>query len=91
MASDITLAQLHRILQVVMGWTDSHLHQFIAHGVSYGTPHPGVDFGLKIRKEQHVTLDQVLSQVKGRCVYEYDFGDSWEQGIVLEAIVSPDA
>jgi len=54
-ASDITLAQLHRILQVVMGWTDSHLHQFIAHGVSYGTPHPGVDFGLKIRKEQHVT------------------------------------
>ena len=24
-------------------------------------------------------------------MYEYDFGDSWEHGIVLEAIVSPDA
>nr|MBA3531439.1 plasmid pRiA4b ORF-3 family protein [Ardenticatenales bacterium] len=22
-----TLGKLHRILQVVMGWTDSHLHQ----------------------------------------------------------------
>lgn len=30
---DINLGKLHRILQVVMGWTDSHLHQFIAGGV----------------------------------------------------------
>ncbi|MDP9314304.1 MAG: plasmid pRiA4b ORF-3 family protein [Chloroflexota bacterium] len=27
--SDMTLSKLHNILQVVMGWTDSHLHQFI--------------------------------------------------------------
>lgn len=25
---DLTLPRLHAILQVVMGWTDSHLHQF---------------------------------------------------------------
>ena len=24
----ITLPRLHRVLQVVMGWTDSHLHSF---------------------------------------------------------------
>ena len=26
---DITLAKLHRVIQVGMGWYDSHLHQFI--------------------------------------------------------------
>ena len=27
--SDITLGQLHVLIQIVMGWTDSHLHQFM--------------------------------------------------------------
>ena len=27
--SDFTLARLHRVLQIAMGWTDSHLHQFL--------------------------------------------------------------
>jgi hypothetical protein len=26
---DITLAKLHRILQTVMGWTNTHLHRFL--------------------------------------------------------------
>ena len=26
---EITLRNLHRTLQTVMGWTDSHLHQFV--------------------------------------------------------------
>jgi len=26
--SDITLEHLHRVLQTVMGWTDSHMHAF---------------------------------------------------------------
>ena len=28
-ASDITLGQLHEVIQIVMGWTNSHLHQFM--------------------------------------------------------------
>ena len=28
-----SLQQLHDIIQVAMGWLDSHLHQFIAEGV----------------------------------------------------------
>jgi len=27
--SDITLGQMHEVIQMVMGWTDSHLHQFL--------------------------------------------------------------
>ena len=30
--SDITLEDLHRVLQVVMGWTDNHMHAFRATG-----------------------------------------------------------
>ena len=29
---DLTLGELHDVLQVVMGWEDSHLHQFIIRG-----------------------------------------------------------
>ncbi len=35
---DITLDQLHRVFQIVMGWTDSHLHQFHVGDVRYGDP-----------------------------------------------------
>ena len=33
---DLTLGELHDVLQVVMGWEDSHLHQFIIRGAYYG-------------------------------------------------------
>ena len=29
--SDIVLADLHEVIQIAMGWTDSHLHQFRLH------------------------------------------------------------
>ena len=30
----VLLPELHDILQVAIGWTDSHLHQFVADGVT---------------------------------------------------------
>src|SRR6266851_916014 len=35
-----TLKQLHRIIQIVMGWQDSHLHEFSLNGKRYGEPNP---------------------------------------------------
>jgi hypothetical protein len=81
---DTTLFLLHHILQDAMGWTDSHLHQFIAKGKCYGTPDP--DF-LDRENERKVRLDQVLKKPKDRMVYEYDFGDSWEHEVVVEKVV----
>jgi hypothetical protein len=51
-ASDTRLGKLHRILQDVMGWTDSHLHQFIVGQTYYGVPDP--DFDLDVRSERTV-------------------------------------
>lgn len=85
----ISLAQLHRVLQIVMGWTDSHLHQFERGRVIYGLPDP--DFGGQHVDERRVRLDAVLERKADWMTYEYDFGDSWTHRVVLEAVEEADA
>src|SRR5262245_60305503 len=36
--SDMTLADLHDVIQTAMGWTNTHLHEFEIDGMSYGEP-----------------------------------------------------
>ncbi len=81
------LRKLHDILQVALGWTDSHLHQFEVRGKTYGVPDP--DFANDMRSDARVPLDQVLVQEKDAMIYEYDFGDGWRHKIVLEKILPP--
>jgi len=38
--ADIKLGKLQRILQTVMGWTDSHLRAFRVGRETYGVPDP---------------------------------------------------
>ena len=83
----ITLKRLHDSLQAVMGWTDSHLHQFEADGVLYGTSDR--EFGVTRVSENRTTVDQLLRRPKDRLTYEYDFGDSWEHDVILEAVLPP--
>ena len=83
----ITLAKLHRILQVAMGWTDSHLHQFIVGDTYYGEPNPDFDLFGDTKNERKFRLQQVASREKMKFFYEYDFGDSWEHEILVEKIL----
>ncbi|WKZ18047.1 MAG: plasmid pRiA4b ORF-3 family protein [Candidatus Jettenia sp. CY-1] len=91
--ANINLHDLHRVIQVVMGWTNSHLHQFIVRGVYYGDDDP--DFGLgselEFISEHKIGLDQIVSQEKEKLIYEYDFGDGWEHQIVVEKILQPES
>ena len=82
---DTTLGHLHDVLQVAMGWTDSHLHQFVVDGAIYGTPDP--DWDVDVKNEARVRLDEVLRKPKDALVYEYDFGDGWEHTVVLEKVL----
>jgi len=68
-----------------MGWTDSHLHQFIAGGLCFGIPDPEWDSG-DVYDERKVRVDQLLTREKDSLIYEYDFGDSWEHKVTLEKI-----
>jgi hypothetical protein len=80
-----TLAELHRVLQIAMGWEDYHLHQFDIGGVSYGID-DGEGWGPAPKDERRAKLARVAP--KGtRFTYEYDFGDSWEHDITVEVVL----
>ena len=81
----VSLKDLHDVLQAAIGWTDSHLHQFVARGTLYGRPDP--EFGRGCVNEKGVRLDGVLRAEKDAMTYEYDFGDGWQHKVVLEKIL----
>lgn len=82
--AETSLLDLHRTLQAAMGWTDSHLHQFIHRDTYYGAPDR--EFGTPTVSERRTRLGDLLKHPKDRLIYEYDFGDSWEHDVLLEAI-----
>lgn len=83
---DVTLAELHAVLQAVMGWWDYHLHQFIVGETYYGVPHP--DYMIDMLDESEVRLNE-MAEEGSRFVYEYDFGDSWEHMLEVEKVLEP--
>jgi hypothetical protein len=87
-SSDITLDRLHRVLQIAMGWDDSHLHQFQIDGMTFSDPRFLDDLGNP--DERTVRLDQVAPYPKTRFRYQYDFGDSWDHELVVEAVAPPE-
>lgn len=78
-----TLGQLHQILQIAFGWEGYHLHQFTIGETSYTDPTMMGDLGNL--DEEDVTLAEVAPPIGLRFTYEYDFGDSWQHVILVEA------
>ena len=80
--SDSTIADLHYTIQIIMGWTDFHLHQFIIHGKSYGISRIG---GIWFADDpDKVQLCNLRLRERQRFVYEYDLGDLWQHEIRVE-------
>lgn len=86
--SDFTLAELHDVVQLAMGWHFSHLHDFRVGKVTYGDPDMLVEPG--DRDERKASLAQIAPKPKKQFRYVYDFGDSWEHQIVVEAVGPPE-
>ena len=84
---DITLEKLHYVLQVVMGWDNAHLHQFIVGQTYFGEVDP--DFGLDVQDERRFELRQIVTGERFRFSYEYDFGDSWMHKLLVEKVLDP--
>ena len=87
MAGTVTLDRLHRVFQRIMGWTDSHLHEFIIAGCRYGKPDPERGPTV-ILPERAVKLRDVAPSEDGRFEYVYDFGDNWWHEVVVEKILA---
>ncbi len=84
---NVTLSKLHDILQIVMGWTNSHLHHFIINNEFYGEPEDDEFGDMGIRNESRFKLNQLVGGEGFKFRYEYDFGDSWMHGLVIEKIL----
>jgi hypothetical protein len=79
--SDITLAQLHEVVQVAMGWWDEHLSRFHIHGQDHGVAKIGTTgYG----NPHGVRLADSRLRVGERFLYEYNFHAPWEHDIRVE-------
>ena len=84
-SSDITLAYLHEILQVVMGWKNCHLYQFEIGEEYFGEPHTDYDYEMMDASE--VKLSEIFPGEGAKFIYEYDFGDCWDHEVKMEKIL----
>lgn len=86
--SDSSIADLHYALQIVFGWSDTHLHRFVIHGKDYGLAHIG---GSSFADDPtQVRLSDFRFRCNARFRYEYDFGDLWQHEVRLERLLPLD-
>jgi Plasmid pRiA4b ORF-3-like protein len=83
---EMTLAGLHQVVQVAMGWTDSHLHEFEVDGARYGLPDPDWNDG-EVVDEARVKLFRLVGR-GDRMDYVYDFGDGWTHRLTVEKVLA---
>ncbi len=83
---NLSLGELHQIIQVTMGWTNSHLHAFHIGLLEYGRAGDDEEVGSSVADEDS-TLLKHLSLIKGKkFTYDYDFGDGWVHEIRVEKV-----
>ncbi len=83
--SDSILADLHRVIQLAMGWEDEHLNRFVIHAREYAILKPGGWWGAEDAEE--VQLKDLRLRKGERFLYQYDFGANWRHQIRLEQIL----
>jgi hypothetical protein len=54
--SSTTLERLHLIIQLAMGWSNYHLHQFTIDGIEYGNPDSNFESGMENKKSMNPKL-----------------------------------
>jgi hypothetical protein len=82
-----SLDRVHRVIQAAMGWQNYHMHVFRVGELSYGPDPEGM---LGHLEEAKVRLADVAAVGK-RIDYQYDFGDSWEHEVLVEARTEAEA
>jgi hypothetical protein len=92
--SDLTLEQLHHIIQTSFGWQGGHLHEFRVGawgGAVYG-PAEDEDFGFgdPPLDESTVAIGELLEAEKDTVTYTYDFGDNWQHAVTVEKVLPYD-
>ena len=83
---EVSLAVLHEVVQSVMGWSNSHLHEFDIAGRRFGIPDPDWP-DQDLTDEAKGTLFWLVKP-GDRFGYLYDFGDNWAHRITVDKVAT---
>ena len=85
LVDSLSVADLHRVIQLLLGWDDEHLHRFRIHGRDYGIAYIG---GLGFDEDaEAVPLSRFGLRPTERFLYEYDFTDGWQVEVRVEKVI----
>ena len=83
-SSEITMYELHHTTQVLMGWKNYHLYQFmVGNTVIADSRLWDEDEMGPITDVNEVSVGVVFTELGTTAVYEYDFGDGWMHHLEL--------
>ncbi|SFC85094.1 pRiA4b ORF-3-like protein [Bacillus sp. 491mf] len=91
--NQVTFEELHTIIQIVMGWEDSHLYNFDTKDALVEILDDSFEFFPSAREKydaRETQIGELITEEKQKCLYTYDFGDDWEHELVLEKILPID-
>jgi len=91
-SGNVRLKKLHHVIQAVMPWTNSHLHQFVFPDAIYSDPLFGIgeELEVDVQDEAHVTLRRVARNYGCVFLYHYDLGDDWRHLVQVDYIADDD-
>lgn len=93
MDGDVTLRQLHHILQAAFNWETRHLYQFRIGTTVYTNLDRDTDLrdspSVRYANDLHMTLSAVAAEGES-FTYTYDFGDDWRHEIKVIRVSSMD-
>ncbi len=85
-----TLSQLHKVIQQSMGWSDTHVHQFLVGKICYEPTMTSTLLHEAKRFDENKYKIYTLEEDMGFLfTYLYGAGESWEHEIHLEEVVPP--
>ena len=87
LVKDCTLADLHDLIQISMGWDDYHLHIFEIGEEQYGDSNQreADPWGEQdVANERKVKLSQLVAPGVKKFRYTYDMGDTWQHTVLIE-------
>lgn len=93
MEKSITFEDLHYIIQIAMGWENSHLHEFQVQGKQLGMilgDESFFELDENLIDDNSVKLESMITEEKQEFIYIYDFGDDWRHTIVVEKFLPRD-
>lgn len=84
--SDITLKRLAATILIVVGWSNSHLHQFSIGKKRYGLPEEDFMEYDDFFDEGKFRLSDFSEKELAKVNFAYDFGDGWTHTVQLEKV-----